>query len=66
MRVREMNLSKTLAKFLSCESGAVTVDWFALTLGAIGLSLGVVNLVAEGQLSFSDWVVAQLETAANH
>lgn len=33
---------KCLRKFLSCENGAVTVDWVVLTGAIVGLSIGLI------------------------
>ena len=35
---------KLFSNFMSCEDGAVTVDWVVLTAAGIALALGVVGL----------------------
>lgn len=36
-------MSKYLARFLSDDDGAVTVDWVVLTAGVIGMALAVIG-----------------------
>jgi len=37
-----------MSKFLSDETGAVTVDWVVLTAALVGLGLSVVALISAG------------------
>ena len=42
-----------LKKFLTSESGAVTVDWVVLTAAIVGLGVVVITTVADGALDHS-------------
>ena len=42
-----------IKKFLTSESGAVTVDWVVLTAAIVGLGVIVITTVANGALDHS-------------
>lgn len=55
---------RAIIDFVKNESGTITLDWFALTFGAIALTFGVVTAIAKGQTDVADWIVQQVELAA--
>jgi Flp pilus assembly pilin Flp len=52
---------KSFNKFLSDESGAVTVDWVVLTAALVGLGLAVMSVVSTGLEDLSGDIQGQLE-----
>ena len=53
---------KSFQKFLSDDSGAVTVDWVVLTAALVGLGLAVMSVVSTGLEDLSGDIQTQLET----
>jgi len=51
---------KSLQKFLSDDSGAVTVDWVVLTAAIVGLGLAVMSVVSGGVSNLSSEIEGQL------
>ena len=43
-----MELAKQLTKFLTSESGAVTVDWVVLTASIVVISTAVIMIITSG------------------
>lgn len=52
---------RAIVEFLKEENGAITLDWFALTLGTIMLCFGVTTAIADGQARVAKWIGQQLE-----
>jgi hypothetical protein len=50
-----------IASFLSCESGAITVDWTVLTAGLAGLGLASMSVVSGGVQNLSEDISAFLQ-----
>ena len=50
-----------IASFLSCESGAITVDWTVLTAGLAGLGLAGMSVVSGGVQNLSEDISAFLQ-----
>ncbi|MEJ6391509.1 Flp family type IVb pilin [Gymnodinialimonas ulvae] len=40
--------AKSTKRFLSDESGAITVDWVVLTAGVVGLALAAIVVISSG------------------
>lgn len=53
-----------LKKFLTSESGAVTVDWVVLTAAIVGLGVIVITTVANGALDHSTGLGNHMGTRA--
>ncbi len=47
-------MSTMFKKFLSDESGAVTVDWVVLTAAVVGLGFSVILILANGNKTVAD------------
>lgn len=43
-----------LSKFITSESGAVTVDWVVLTAAVVGLGFSVILIFANGNQTLAD------------
>ena len=54
-------MMKIINKFVSNESGAITVDWVVLTAGVVGLAITVMVTVGNGAVDLSGDVSDQLE-----
>jgi Flp pilus assembly pilin Flp len=52
---------KSFKKFLSDESGAVTVDWVVLTAALVGLGLAVMSVISTGLEDLSGDIQTQLQ-----
>ena len=47
-------MSKILRRFVSDETGAITVDWVVLCAAIVGLAIAVLTAVGDGTMSFAD------------
>ena len=58
-----------MKKFLTSESGAVTVDWVVLTAGLVGMGLAIAAAVGPAILNTANFIgetVCEAEPGRNH
>jgi len=53
-----------LPNFLTDDSGAVTVDWVIITAAAVGISLGVMAMIANGSTDMTNDTVSVIANGA--
>lgn len=65
-----LNLTKTFRSFVADKSGAVTVDWVALTAAVVIIGIGIVYTVfgsgSDGVSGLVTNLTSEMSTAANN
>lgn len=56
---------KLFIKFLSNESGAVTVDWVVLTAAIVGIAMATISLISEGIQDAANGINNELKNASS-
>jgi Flp pilus assembly pilin Flp len=57
-------MKHALKKFKEDETGAIAVDWVALTAAIVGLAVGVIAVIGESTDTAANSVVTSMEEAA--
>ncbi|MFE3837100.1 hypothetical protein [Pseudogemmobacter sonorensis] len=58
-------MAQHLKDFITCEDGAMTIDWVVLTAAIVGLQIGLMVYQMRGSMqNVTDGISGQVETAS--